>query len=141
MTVVGFNFTKIVVEKKQAAKGKINIKNNISIKNIEETDLSLGRVKEAGLKFTFEYKSIYDPKVGEITLTGVVLYLEDAKKVKGIVKNWKSDKKVPQELMRAILNTALAKCNIQAIILSNDINLPPPVPLPKVEVRQNDYIG
>ena len=59
-----------------ATKGKINIKNNIQIMNVEETDLSLGTSKQKGLRFVFEFKSVYDPKIGSITLIGEVIFLE-----------------------------------------------------------------
>jgi hypothetical protein len=36
--------------------------------------------------------------------------------------------------MSAILNTVLTKCNIEALILSQEVNLPSPIPLPKVKV-------
>lgn len=142
MTIVGFNFTKIHVERKKMVKGKINIKNNVSIKKVEEADLSLGKNKQSGLRFIFEFTSNYEPKVGEIILGGEVLYLMDEKHVKDVLKGWKKNKKVPKELTAGILNTVLQKCNIQALVLSRDINLPPPIPLPKVNVANNkSYIG
>ena len=142
MTIVGFNFTRIHVERNKVAKGKINIKNNVAIKKVEEADLSLGKNKQSGLRFTFEFVSLYDPKVGEISLVGEVLYLMDDKQVKEVVKGWKKDKKIPKELTAAVLNTVLQKCNIQALMLSRDINLPPPIPLPKVNVADTkSYIG
>ena len=133
MTIVGFNFTKINVEKTKTASGSVNIQNNVSIKNVEESSLSLGQAKQKGLKFTFEFVSKYEPNIGSITLIGDVLYLEEAKKVEEMFKEWKKDKKLPKEVMTAILNTALTKCNIEALILSQQINLPPPIPLPKVQ--------
>lgn len=142
MTIVGFNFTKIHVERKKPAKGKINIKNNISIKKVEEADLSLGKSKQSGLKFIFEFVSLYDPKIGDITLAGEVLYLMPEKQVKEVLKGWKKDKKVPKDLTAAVLNTVLQKCNIQALMLARDINLPPPIPLPKVNMAETkSYIG
>jgi len=30
----------------------------------------------------------------------------------------------------------MSKCNIQALILSEQINLPPPIPLPKLQASQ-----
>jgi len=142
MTIVGFNFTKINVERKGLAKGKINIKNNVGIKSVEEADLSLGKSKQSGLRFVFEFTSKYEPDVGEIMITGDVLYLEDEKKVKSVLKDWKKDKKIPKELTATILNTVLQKCNIQALMLARDINLPPPIPLPKVNVADTkEYIG
>ena len=142
MTIVGFNFTKIYVERMGSPKGKINIKNNVGIKNVEEADLSLGKSKQSGLRFVFEFTSNYEPKIGEITLTGEVLYLADDKTVKEVLKGWKKDKKVQKDITAAVLNTVLQKSNIQALMLARDINLPPPIPLPKVNVADTkEYIG
>lgn len=141
MTVVGFYFSKINVEKKNSPKGNINVNNNVAIKGVEKTDLNLGSVKEDGLKFTFEFVSKYDPGIGEISLIGSVLYMADEKTIKSTLKRWKDEKKVPKEIAGAVLNTALSKCNIEAIMLSRDINLPPPVRFPTIGVASKDYIG
>jgi hypothetical protein len=136
MTIVGFNFTKIEGEKKELTKGKININNNVAITNVDEKNISLGSEKQKVLAFTFEFKSSYDPNIGAIKLIGDVLYMDDSKKVKEILDSWKKNKKLSKEIMSKILNTILNKCNIQALILSEQINLPPPIPLPKVQVEQ-----
>ena len=136
MTIVGFNFTKIEGEKKDMIKGKININNNVHINKVEEKDLALGNQKQKVLSFNFEFIAKYDPNIGSIKLTGNVLYMEDSKKVKDILDGWKKDKKLPKEVMPTILNTVLNKCNIQALILSEQINLPPPIPLPKLQAAQ-----
>ena len=132
MTIIGFNFSKIEAEKKQLIKGKININNNVSIKNVEEKKLSLSNEKQKVLAFTFEFVAKYDPNVGSISFSGEVLSMDDSKKVKEILDGWKKDKKLPKEVMPVILNTIMSKCNIQALILSDQINLPPPIPLPKL---------
>tara|TARA_Y100000310_G_scaffold95150_1_gene92996 strand:+ start:2814 stop:3236 length:423 start_codon:yes stop_codon:yes gene_type:complete len=136
MTIVGFNFTRLEAEKKDMAKGKISVGNNVSIKNVEEKNLSLANDKQKVLAFTFEFTSKYDPNIGHIKFTGDVLFMEDAKKVKELLDGWKKDKKLPKEIMTGILNTVLSKCNIQALIMSEQINLPPPIPLPKVQSEQ-----
>ena len=136
MTIVGLNFTKIEAEKKELVKGKININNNVSINKVEEKKLSLATEKQKIIAFTFEFISKYDPNVGSIKITGDVLYMESANKVKEILDGWKKDKKLPKEIMTTILNSVLTKCNIQALILSEQINLPPPIPLPKLQVGQ-----
>lgn len=145
MTIVGFNYTKIHVERKSSVKGKINIKNNVAIKKVEKSDLSLGgsgSAKQAGLKFMFEFTCIYDPKIGEISLAGEVFWLDKEENVKKILSGWKKNKKIQKEISVPILNTVLQKCNIQALMLSRDINLPPPIPLPKVNVGSTEtYIG
>ena len=136
MGIVGFNFSKMNIEKLSPVKGKISISNNVSITSVEKTNLELGQSKEDALKFTFEFTSQYDPKVGIINLMGDVIFMEDDKKIADIEAQWKKDKKIPKEVMTNVLNHVLNKCNIQALILSKDLNLPPPIPLPKVTENQ-----
>ena len=141
--IVGFGFTKLSAEKNDAAKGKIDINNNVSIKDVLEDDLSLGNEKQNVIKFKFEFTSKYEPNIGTIFFEGELLYLEEPKKIKEVLSSWKKDKKIPKELMAGLLNTILTKCNVQALILSQEVNLPPPIPMPKVQVQAPDknYIG
>jgi len=132
MTIVGFNFTRLDAEKKAGVQGKIKVANNINIKDVAEEDLSMGAAKEKGLRFVFHFSSKYDPDMGSIDVEGNVLYLDDEKKIKEIIKSWKKDKKVPEDVMQAILNTILMKCNLEAILLSKEVNLPPPIPMPSL---------
>ena len=48
---------------------------------------------------------------------------------------WKKSKKIPMGVMEQIVNAALHKGNIQAIKISEDVNLPSPLPLPKVKAE------
>jgi len=137
MTIIGFNFTKIEAEKKELIKGKININNNVTIKNVEEKSISLANDKQKVLSFTFEFIAKYDPNVGSIKFIGDVLFMDETKKAKEVLDGWKKDKKLPKEIMPGILNTVLNKCNIQALILSEQINLPPPIPLPKLQLAES----
>ena len=135
MAVVGFNFIKMNVERKQPVTGKIKIGNNVSVKSVESHTIMLGKTKNEGVKFTFEFTSKYEPDIGSILITGEVIYLEEQKKVREILASWKKNKKVSKEVMTEMLNTVLDRCNIQALVLSRDMNMPPPVPLPKVNVE------
>jgi len=143
--IVGFGFTKLSAQKGEAAKGKIDINNNVSVKDIKEDDFSLGKDKKQNvLRFIFEFTSKYEPNVGNILFEGELLYMEEPKKAKEILADWKKDKKLPKDLMGSLLNTILTKCNVQALILSQQVNLPPPIPLPKVQINapaDKSYIG
>ena len=135
MAIIGSSFTKILIEKKAAPAGEIKINNNISIKEVEEANFSLGKNKQKGLKCTFRFVTNYEPKIGSMEFEGEVLALVES--VEEIIKNWKKDKKLPKEIMTSVMNNVLNKCNIQALILSQTVNLPPPIPLPKVTADPN----
>ena len=134
MAIVGFEFTKINVQKEETARGKINISNNVGIIEIKKSDLQIGKTKQTGLRFVFEYKSKYEPSFAVIELGGVILYLTDEKNAKEILEAWEKEKKIKKEVAESIINSILTKCNIQSIILSNTVNLPPPVPMPHVNI-------
>ncbi len=136
MTILGFNFNQIKVSRKEGIKGKINIKNNVVIKDVKEHDLNLGDKSQSALKFLFEFSSKYEPDLGEIILGGDLLFMESSAKTKAIMDDWKKSKKVPKDVMTGILNTVLTKCNIEALILSQKVNLPPPIPLPSVKQEE-----
>ena len=133
MTIIGFNFRDIKVNRKEGVQGRINIKNNVTIVDIKEQGLNLGDKSQSALKFVFEFSSLYEPGLGEIILGGDLVFMESSSKTKGILDEWKKTKKVPKEIMADILNTVLTKCNIEALILSQKVNLPPPIPLPSVK--------
>ena len=133
MTIIGFNFKEIKVSRKDGVKGQVNIKNNVVITDIKEQDLNLGDKSQNALKFIFEFSSKYDPNLGEIVLVGDLLFMESSGKTKQILADWKKSKKVPKDIMSGVLNTVLSKCNIEALILSQKVNLPPPIPLPSIK--------
>lgn len=141
MPIVGFNFLKISAEKKNAIapEGKVNIANDVSIKDVEEANFG----KNKGLKLTYSFSSNYNPDLGKIELEGDVFFTDKEKVVKDMLDSWKKNKKLPEEVMINILDFLLIKCNTQSIILSKDLNLPPPIPFPKVDRSKagKEYIG
>ncbi len=136
MAVVGFNFTKMLAERKISPKGEIKVNINLAIKDIFEEKLDLGKKKQSGLRYTFEFQTMYAPNIGTITLTGNIIDIQDNKIVQAILKDWKNKKKLDDEKTLAVYNTALNKCSIQAILLSKEMGLPSPIPLLKKAVPQ-----
>ena len=135
MTIVGLQLSRINVEKHAPAKGKISVNNNVAVKDVEKTDLTFGTSKQDALKFTFEFKAAYEPKIATMTFEGTVTYFDTPAVIDSIQKGWKKDKKVPSEVMTPVLNSILTRCNVEALLLSREINLPPPIPLPRVKVN------
>lgn len=137
MSIIGFNFTKISAERKKAEKtGQVQVSNNVDIKEIRESEIKISSDEQISLTFEFEFNSKYEPDMGYIKLGGHVMTIENKESGQKILDEWKDSKKVNSSVMKNILNTILAKANVQALIVSRDINLPSPIPLPKVNVKE-----
>ncbi len=146
MTIVGFGFTKILVEKRKQVPQHLEIANNVSIKSVKDAPVSISNLKESkqsGLKFSFEFTSKYMPDVADILLEGDVFYMSDKDKNDKVLSDWKKEKKIPKEIMSEVINMVLTRGNVEAILLSREIALPPPIKLPRIEekIKGNEYIG
>ena len=135
MTIVNFVFTKMEVEKLQARKGGIKISNNVGILNVKEATLPVKSDKQDALDVEFKFETNYSPDIGKIELNGKLIYVGTKEEVEKTLKKWKKENKGEKELMTKIMNYILDKCNIQAIILSQYMNLPCPVPLPRAKTN------
>jgi hypothetical protein len=132
MTIMGINFTKIDVEKKSSPRGKVNISNNVSLTKIEKVKLNFVDDKNEALKMSFHFESKFEPELGYIKLLGDVIFMAQKKKAEELLNQWEKDKKIDTEVMTMVLNNVLNKCNIEALILSKEIGLPAPIPMPKI---------
>ena len=132
MSVMGTNFTKLLATREKGARGKISISNNITVTGVEAVKLVLGGKDQQTLKFTFSYISSYEPKVGTIEIEGDVIYLAKKTDAEKILSDFEKTKKVQGPVKLVILNAIVNKCTVQALVMSRDMNLPAPVPLPKV---------
>jgi len=131
MTIVGFNFTKLNIENKGVFKPNEKISSDLKIVDIVPEKTAIDESKEL-VKFQFEFVVDYAGS-GNASLCGDVIYLDEPEKVKSLLENWKVKKTVPGELLQQVLNMVLFKCNIKALSMSQDVNLPPHFQLPRVE--------
>ncbi len=135
MTVLGIQFGKIVMEKFSPARGKVTVNNNVAVTEVEKIEITFGATKQDVLRFDFDYKAQYDPKIADITLTGSLTFFDKKEKLVELAASWKKDKKIPKEVMTTVLNSILTKCNVESLVLSRELGLPPPIPMPKVNLK------
>ena len=146
MTIVSFNFDKISAEKTGKITEKVDINHNFNIKNIEKTDIALQGKKQA-LKLFFSFNVDYEPNIGNINMEGNLVYMDKEEEITKLIDQWKKDKKLPMGVTTLFLNTILTRANIKALMLSQEVNLPPQIQLPKAvpsemsESNKGDYIG
>jgi hypothetical protein len=136
MGVIGVDFNKIQVERTGNLKGEIKINNNVSVKTVDKIDIPVKKQGQEGLSFGFEFTSTYEPNVGKVTINGNIIAVEEKKAAEQAVKDWKKDKKTDSDIMATVMNSILEKCHIESLILSREVKLPPPIPLPKVKPKE-----
>ena len=132
MTIIGFNFSKMLAQQKKAAKGSLKIGTNVKIDSLEKTSLVFDKERTA-LKLGFSYQVKYDPDIGGVDLQGDILFLQENKVAETLLAEWAKKKALPKNVSSSLVNAIMQKCVVQALILTKDIGLPSPLPLPKVK--------
>jgi len=141
--IVGFNFSKIMVERKKSPVKNLKVTYNIDFSDVREEKYSL-KTKQKGVSFDFKFNIKYNPNFASINIDGTINYMGDEKYVGEILSMWKKKKKLPKEVYVGVVNLALDRCNVKALELSQDMDLPPHLPMPTVNVdgeNPKDYIG
>lgn len=129
MGVIGFSFNKIDAEKKAAPGGKIEVKHNVSWKNVEETSVSFGSENKGFVKIEYDFDIVYGEDYGKISFSGEVIYSDTKEIISEIVKEYESSKKLPENVSETILKFVFDKCVLKALNVAEDLKLPHPVPL------------
>lgn len=132
MSIIAFNFTKIAGEKKPGTTGKTEV--NHSTKIISITEVPVG--KQPALKFDCSHVITYMPGESKLEIHSEIIVLLEAAKVKSIISDFSKKKTFDPVIMEAIYNTVLGRSNVEALILSKDLNLPAPMRLPRLDINR-----
>lgn len=136
MKLAGFSFNKISVEKEATQRPEeVKINTNIEVTKIRVAKSDLFKSKEEMLVVGFSYEIAYEPSFAKIEFLGDVILAIESKIAKNIIKQWK-DKKLPEGFRASLFNIILAKANIRALQLEDEMNLPYHIPLPSLRPEQ-----
>jgi len=142
--IIGFNITKIEAEKKEIY-SKPSINTNIEFINVEKEQIDLIKdldVVKINFKFSISYTEKEEKKEsdkkesGKIVIEGSLLLSLEKEKAKQIHKEWKK-KSLTDEFKIPLLNIIIKKCTTKALVLQEDLNLLPHIPIPHVKTSQN----
>ena len=128
MPIVGFNFTKILVEKNKPITKDLKVSQNLKINEIDKSKSDVASTDL--LRLLFEFSLDYQ-EVGQILMKGDILYMGDKKELDKVQDEWKKNKKLPPEVGSQVFNTILFRCNIKALTLQQELNLPHHINLPR----------
>ena len=96
----------------------------------------MGGTSQKGIEFTFRFVVNFEPGVGTVDLEGKIVYMGTAAKVKESLDKWAKDKKLPADVLEEVYNNLLHRCNIEALLLSKEMQLPSHLPMPKVKQKK-----
>jgi hypothetical protein len=135
MQIIGFTLTKVLIERKDDIKGKWKVTSKIDVKDIKEEKIEIA-VGKGIAKADFEYTINYEPELGEIFFKGFILILGEPDEIKSTISDWKKKKIMLSDIKLRIFNTIFQKCNIKALELEEDFNLPPHIKLPLIKSEE-----
>lgn len=119
------------VPKKETSEKGVQVKNNSKVKDIEKKE-----VPGAGeaVVVDFEYSVKYEPNFGDITVGGSVVYHD--KNLDDKIEEEDGDIKLKGDAYMEVQNAILGSGSTQAIVLSKELKLPPPIQLPRVKAEE-----
>jgi hypothetical protein len=110
--------------------GQVRIDNNSTVTLVTEIS-----DKEADVDF--RYTATYGP-IGTIKIEGRIIYEGDAP---ALAKQWGSKMNMPENVASEIHTAIMRTCMPEAVLIARDLNLPPPMPLPKVNISKQKKTG
>jgi hypothetical protein len=127
MPVIGIGLTKIDAKKLEDITGSVKVNSGMNVTDVKE--ISLPAFKTKGLTIDFEYRTKYvsdktNKNLAEINIDGNVVFVGDEQEK--ILKDWKKDKSLADDVKFEVIRVVSDKCSKKAILLSDDLQLPPP---------------
>jgi len=129
MKIIGFNLTKICIERKEKIERELKISQNIDIKDITKEKALVSN--EEVLKVTFDFTIDYSNDAAKIEFKGNIIILPEKEETKKILKSWKH-KKFEDEFRVPLFNFIMSKCNIKALSLEDELFLPSHIQMPRI---------
>ena len=131
MPVKGFELT--AVDGKRFFKsgdklGNLRIDNNGTVTLVTEV---AAREANVDFRFTTNYMA-QEGVIGRIQIEGRVVFDGDAR---AIVREWSGQGKMPDEVASEVLTVIMNNCIPEATMIARDLRLPPPIPIPPVQVQ------
>ena len=140
MPIVGLKIDSINAQrKKDTFSGELKI--NSAPKIVSAKEITVSAIGKKALALGFEFSTVYGNEIAEIKITGELIYVND--KSAQILKEWKKEKKLPDDVGMEVLNHLFRHCLLKIANISEDLQLPAPLnfPIIKPKTDQANYIG
>jgi len=112
--------------------GSVSINNNSTLTSVERIDNKVS--------INFVFSTNYDPGIGVIRIEGNLRFSDSEENMTRAIDEWKKSggKNLPVDLAEKVHNAILSNCVVQATLLSKEVQLPPPIPMPNVSIGRKE---
>ncbi len=135
MKLIGFNFTKINLEKISNKTKDVKISTNINLSDIKNINSDIFKSQESLIGINFEYIINYEKDIAVLNFKGNLLVSLDQTHAQEVLESWKT-KQLPERFRLAIFNFILRKASLKALKFEEELNLPPHIPLPSFKPKK-----
>jgi hypothetical protein len=129
--IIGFNFSKLLAEKKSQDFKDLKIDRNIKIESVEKIKPQSLQIREDMVEVRFKYGINYTPDVAKFDFSGSLLITAEPKVIKEFLGEW-GDKKLPERHKVVIFNVIMRKSDIKALEMEDEMGLPLHIALPLI---------
>jgi hypothetical protein len=133
MPIIGLGFSAFEA-RKEGGSVREEVKVNSAPRIMDVKEVSVPNLSKKALSIDFEFMTRYDPDFASITIKGSIMYLADSNKA--ILGEWKKDKRLPEKVSLEVLNYLFRRCLLKASLLAEDLQLPPPMPMPRITPKK-----
>ena len=88
-------------------------------------------------RFTANYKAV-EEVIGLIRIEGRIVYEGAAK---NLVRQWTGTNQMPNDVAQEIHTVIMSNCIPEAVMIARDLRLPPPIPMPMVNLPPQQQQG
>jgi hypothetical protein len=128
MTVRSFEINSIEVRRYSRLDEKLQ---NVKIDQNSTVTLIVPKNEEE-VEVDFRFTIVYgNGGIGNMRIEGKLLFQCKAQE---IARQWNSTHNMPDGMASEIHTFVMGNCITEAVVLARDVRLPPPIPLPRVEV-------
>jgi hypothetical protein len=116
------------------AEGPVNVHNNSNVKTVSKI--------EGRLVIEFSFTCSFEPGIGIIKIDGDIMLRDSDENIERAMKEWdKGAKNLPTDVTERVHNAILSSCIIESVVLSKEMGLPAPIPLPTVSMSAKKEPG
>lgn len=117
-------------EKEGSPQGDVNVNYSSNLTDVEEASVS--SLDDPVARISFELDLTYtsnDAEVAEMGFEGNVLWQRNAEDV---ISSWEESGEIDQDVAASVTNHIYRKCLTRAVGMADALDLPSPVPMPRV---------